>query len=191
MVASPPVATEVSAILDALYHGRRDEADRLLSARGADSLSVHEAAAMGVVSRLEALLAEDPSLVNAFASDGFQPLGLAAFFGRTEAAELLIARGAEVNTPSRNAQRVNALHAALAGPAPELARSLLAAGADVNLAQQDGVTPLHEAAHNGRADLVQLLLDHGADPSARDGKGRTARDFATERNHQAVLQILP
>jgi uncharacterized protein len=184
------MATSASEILDALYHGRREEAERLLSQRGAGTLTVHEAAALGDVSRLTALLDKDASLVNAFAPDGFQPLGLAAFFGRSEAAQLLLARGGEVNTPSRNAQRVNALHAALAGPSPDLARALVAAGADVRATQQDGVTPLHEAAHIGRVDLVQLLLEHGADPAARDGKGRTAADFAREGGHSEVLAVL-
>jgi uncharacterized protein len=180
----------VSELLDALYHGRREDAERLLTERGADTLTIHEAAALGVTSRLEALLAQDPSLANAFSPDGFQPLGLAAFFGRTEAAELLLARGGEVDTPSRNTQHVTSLHAALAGPAPEIARSLIQAGADVNAVQQDGVTPLHEAAHRGRGDLVQLLLDHGADAAARDGKGRDAADFAREQGHTALLEVL-
>ena len=184
------MTTQVSAILDALYHGRGEDAQRLTREAGEDSLTVHEAAAMGAVPRLEALLREDPSLVNAFAADGFQPLGLAAFFGQTEAVDLLLARGGDVNMPSRNAQGVNALHAALAGPSPDLARALLAAGADVNATQQSGVTPLHEAAHNGRADLVRLLLEHGADRNARDAKGRNAADFAREHGHQDVLGVL-
>jgi uncharacterized protein len=185
MVASPPVA-----ILDALYQGRRDEAERLLEERGADTLTVFEAAAMGVVSRLEVLLAADPTLANAFAPDGFQPLALAAFFGREGAVEVLLAHGADPSTPARNNQGVNALHAALAGPNPDITQKLVKAGADVNLAQQDGVRPLHEAAHIGRTDLVQLLLEHGADRDATDVKGRTAADFARERDHAAVLQVL-
>src|SRR5690349_18545027 len=133
------MATAASPLLDALYHGRTEEAQRLVNELGPDALTIHEAAAMGVVSRLEQLLTHDPASANAFAADGFQPLGLAAFFGRRDAAELLLARGGEVNTPSRNTQGVTALHAALAGPTPEIARSLIAAGADVNAVQQDGV----------------------------------------------------
>jgi uncharacterized protein len=184
------MAMQVSQVMDALYRGRRDEAQRLVNERGAESLTIHEAAAMGVVSRLEALLAADPAAANEFAPDGFQALPLAAFFGQTDAATVLLAHGADPNTPARNAQRVTALHAALAGPTPDLARALVAAGADVNAVQQDGVTPLHEAAHIGRADLVQLLLEHGADAAARDGQGRSAADFARERGHTSVLEIL-
>jgi ankyrin repeat protein len=184
------MASAPSPIMDALYHGRRDEADRLLAESGPNALSIHEAAAMGVLPRIETLLAQDPTSANAWSADGFQPLGLAAFFGRPEAAALLLARGGEINTRSRNSFGVMALHAALAGPTPEIARSLIDAGADVNAVQQDGVTPLHEAAANGNLALVQLLLDHGADASARDGQQRTAADFARERGHSSVVELL-
>ena len=176
--------------MDALYHGRSDDAQRLLAESGPERLSIHEAAALGVVPRLEQLLAQNPSDVNAWSTDGFQPLQLAAFFGRPEAVELLLARGAELSTPARHQFHVTALHAALAGPTPEVARALVAAGADVNARQQGGVTPLQEAAANGAVDLVRLLLEHGADPAARDDNGRTAADWARERGQTAVLEIL-
>ena len=184
------MAAELSPILDALYHGRADEAQRLLSEYGSGRLTIHEAAGMGVVARLEQLLDQNPSEVNAWSADGFQPLQLAAFFGRPEAVELLLARGADVSTPARHQFHVTALHAALAGPTPDVARALVAAGADVNARQQGGVTPLQEAAGNGALDLVRVLLEHGADPSARDDNGRTAADWARERGHAAVVEIL-
>jgi ankyrin repeat protein len=184
------MAAAVSPILDALYHARTDDAQRLLAELGPESLTIHEAAAMGVTSRIEALLVQNPQAVNAWSDDGFQPLGLAAFFGRPDAAELLLARGGEVNTPARNAFQVTALHAALAGPAPDIAHSLIAAGADVNARQQAGVTPLQEAASLGRMDLVRLLLDHGTDRSAKDDQGRTAADWARDRGHPEVAEFL-
>jgi ankyrin repeat protein len=176
--------------MDALYHGRTDEAQRLLEDAGPAALTIHEAAAMGVVPRLAELLGEDPDVVNAWAPDGFQPLQLAAFFGRREAAELLLSRGGDITSAAKNSFRVTALHAALAGPAPDIGRAVIAAGADVNAVQQDGVTPLHEAAANGQLELVQLLLERGADASARDGKGRTANDFAREAGHTAIVELL-
>lgn len=190
MVASPPVAAAISPIMDALYHGRADEAQRLVAEAGPDSLSVHEAASVGLVARIEQLLDRDPSEVNGWSTDGFQPLQLAAFFGRPEAVELLLARGAEVSTPARHQFHVTALHAALAGPTPGIARALIAAGADVNARQQGGVTPLQEAAANGALDLVRLLLEHGADPAATDDNGRTAADWARERGQTAVLEMV-
>ena len=45
-------------------------------------------------------------------------------------------------------------------------RTLLADGADVNVAQGDGSTALHWAAYHGELDLVALLIDRGADVAA-------------------------
>lgn len=41
--------------------------------------------------------------------------------------------------------------------------------------------PLHEAAREGHAEIVDLLLESGADPRQRDGDGKTPRDLALER----------
>lgn len=50
----------------------------------------------------------------------------------------------------------------------ETVRFLLELGADVNAHGPDGRTALMGAAHKGRNDVVQLLVDHGADLAARD-----------------------
>ncbi len=190
MLASPPVATAISPIMDALYHGHADEALRLAEELGSEKLTIHEAAALGTVARIEALLSEDAAAVNAWSPDGFQPLQLAAFFGRREAAALLLARGGDVNTHANNSFKVAALHAALAGPTPDIARSLIDAGADVNARQQAGVTPLQEAANNGNVDLIRLLVERGADPSAKDDQGQSAADWARKGGHPEVTELL-
>ena len=48
-------------------------------------------------------------------------------------------------------------------------RVLLAAGDDVNVARPDGATPLLVAIVNGYEDLVDLLLDMGANPNTEGG----------------------
>lgn len=51
-------------------------------------------------------------------------------------------------------------------------------------------TPLHEAARNGQAGSVRVLLKAGADPAMRDADGKTPRDLASEKNHAAVAELL-
>jgi ankyrin repeat protein len=195
LTAQPALATALNAdglspLIMALYTNRAATADAVLALRPVDSLSIHEAAAAGVVERLEAILADDPDAANAWSPDGFQPLGLAAFFGREAALDLLLARGGEVNTVARHPFAVNSLHAALAGPRPDLARRLVDAGADVNAAQRSGTTPLHETAFNGSLELTQLLLDHGANPAVSNGQGQTPESVARERGHTEVADLL-
>src|SRR5512132_1350189 len=124
----------VSAIRIAVYHGHPEIA-RLLLERGA-VLDVFDASATGQTARLRELLSGDRSLANAVASDGFTPLGLAAFFGHADAARLLLASGADPNQAASNATRVAPLHSSVAGGNVEIVRALLAHGADVH-ARQD------------------------------------------------------
>jgi uncharacterized protein len=183
-------AEGLSPLMTALYFNQSAIAHLLLARLPAESLTIHEAAAVGALPRLEQLLADDPATVNTWSADGFQPLGLAAFFGQPAAVELLLGRGAEVNTRARHRFGVMALHAALAGPTPQIARTLIAAGADVNAAQNSGETALHETAFNGALELTRLLLEHGADRAARNEQGRTPAEVARERGHIAVAELL-
>jgi ankyrin repeat protein len=153
----------MSDVLQAVYRGDRDEAERL--ARGRE-LDVFEASALGRTERVRELVDADPSLANAWADDGFQPLGLASFFGQPETARVLVERGADVNSASRNQMKVMPLHSAAAAQDPqvryEIAELLLEAGADPNARQQDDYTPLMAADQHGDARLRELLVRHGA-----------------------------
>jgi len=155
----------MSELLQAIYQGNQARADELLA--GDPELDVFEAAAVGRTDRLRELLDEDPDLANAWAGDGFQPLGLASFFGQVEAARLLVERGAEVNSASRNDMKVMPLHSAAATGDPdarhELAKLLLEHGADPNARQQDDYTPLMAADQHGDERLRDLLVHHGAE----------------------------
>jgi uncharacterized protein len=154
----------MSELLQAIYRGDTARAEELLADQ--PELDVFEAAAVGKTERLCELLDQDPSLANAWAEDGFQPLGLASFFGHVEAARLLVERGAEVNSASRNEMNVMPLHSAAATPDPEsryeLAKLLLEQGADPNARQQDEFTPLMAADQHRDERLGDLLLEHGA-----------------------------
>ena len=181
-------AQGVSALMLALYYGQRDMAE-LLARRGAP-LTIFEAASLGRVERVTALLAEEPGLVHAYSPDGFQPLGYAAFFGQPAVAETLLAHGADPDSPSRNAMRVRPLHSATAARQLGIVQRLLAYGADPNAAQENDFTPLHNAAQNGDRAMVETLLQAGAVPGARSRDGRTAADFAREAGHAEVADWL-
>jgi ankyrin repeat protein len=150
-----------------------------------------EAAATGQIERVRALIKSDASLANAFSPDGFTPLGLAVFFGHRETVETLLAAGAEVNTPSRESMKVTPLHSAAAARQVEIARVLIAHGANVNATQaESGFTPLHEAALNGNLEFARLLLDHGADVNAKMKDGKTPLGFALEQNKSEMAAFL-
>ena len=154
----------MSDLLQAVYRG--DQAALTSCWPREPELDVFEAAAVGRTERLRELLDADPEVANAWAEDGFQPLGLASFFGRVDAARLLIERGAEVNSASRNDFKVMPLHSAVAEKDAdtryELATLLLEHGADPNARQQDDFTPLMAADQQGDARLRELLVEHGA-----------------------------
>ncbi|HET6372059.1 MAG TPA: ankyrin repeat domain-containing protein [Candidatus Polarisedimenticolia bacterium] len=181
----------VSAPLLALYHGKKEIAQRLAASKEAvEPLDVFEAAAFGRIERLTALLSTDPGLANAYAQDGFFPLGLAAFYGQEKAVTILISAGADPNLTARNSMKVRALHAAAAAHSLPIADQLIAGGADLNAPQQGGFTPLHEAAGSGQVALARRLIDAGADVNAKADDGRTALSMALDQQNQEMVQLL-
>jgi hypothetical protein len=72
----------------------------------------------------------------------------------------------------------------------DAARILLEKGADPNLADEEMTTPLMMSAQLGNAEIVQLLLDHKADPKIRRGaNGYRAVDFAKVAGHKEVVKL--
>jgi len=156
-------------VLQAIYRGDREEAERLAAGR---ELDVFEASALGRTDRLRELLDADPSLVNAYGDDGFHPVGLASFFGHVDAARLLYERGADANQIARNEHiQTAAIHAAAAAgdmgqdeaTRYELVKLALEHGADPNLPQGGGFRAIDAARQNGDERIEQLLLEHGAE----------------------------
>src|SRR3954447_26447896 len=171
----------VSAVLRARYRFDRAVTDAILAAD--PDLDVFDAAALGYVDRLWERLDEDGGRATAYSSDGYTALHLAAFFGKPEAARILLEAGASVSAVTRNDLANQPLHAAAAGRPIEVSRELVAAGADVNATQHGGYTPLHEAAQHGDVELVELLLSAGADPSIALPDGTTPAHLAKAAGH--------
>jgi uncharacterized protein len=72
----------------------------------------------------------------------------------------------------------------------EIAKILIAYGADVNAARKDdGETALHMAAKYGRGDVVKLLLEKGADSKAADHRMNTPADLA-DKDHPRLADLI-
>ena len=178
----------LSPVMVAAYHLESQLADYL--ADKLVTLNVFEAAALGRSTHLVRILARQPDLVAAFADDGFQPLGLACFFGHLEAADYLVKAGAPVNVPSNNALSVTPLQSATAGNHVQVARMLLKNGANPNVRERGGFTPLHAAADNGNVEIIQILIFAGADLKAKSDDGKLPIDLAEAKGHTQAVEML-
>ncbi|GLD67035.1 ankyrin repeat domain-containing protein 50-like protein [Lates japonicus] len=70
-------------------------------------------------------------------------------------------------------------------------KKLLDSGASVNqFRSTDGQTLLASAAHEGSANVVELLLKHGSDPLISDHQGQTPLSLASRQGHVKVLSVL-
>lgn len=107
--------------------------------------------------------------------------------------DMLIKAGANVNetkvdfmaTPLMGATNLNENEIA-----NEIARLLLAAGANVNAKDEDNVTPLFFAIEGKNVELVDMLIKAGADVNAQEAVGSTPLMWAVENKITAAGQII-
>jgi ankyrin repeat protein len=154
------------------------------------------AASAGYRVRIAKLLLDSGADVSARNRRGAQPLHYAADGGpvvinwkpmeQVSMIELLIKSGADPNSVNKNG--VTPIHRAVRTRCPEAVNVLIVGGANVKLKNGNGSTPLHLAVQNtGRGgsgsdeakalqkEIIELLIEAGADPSSRDGRGKTVR----------------
>jgi ankyrin repeat protein len=188
----------ISPLLEACVNGDAAIIEKLLQA-GADpntaqpegETALMTASRTGNVDAVKMLL-DHGAHVNAKENwRGQSALMWAAAERHSELVQFLIQRGADVNARSRvfdftrlmpkqgsvpmNYPRGGFTALLFAAREGDLAsgRTLVNAKADVNLGDPDGTTPLIEAIINFHFDFAAFLLDHGADPNARDSRGRS------------------
>lgn len=118
-----------------------------------------------------------------------------------ELINLLIQHGAKLEQADRGG--ASALHRAVRARSPVAVLQLLKAGARVDIRLgKSGSTPIHLAVQSTGAsgtagavseqlEIIEMLLQHGADPAAKDARGRSAIDWATNERVSAALQKSP
>jgi ankyrin repeat protein len=115
--------------------------------------------------------------------DGATPFLRAAQSGDVELMKLLIAHGANPKiftahnvTPLAVASGIGWVEGVTYEWSPEqnieAVKMCLDLGIDPNVADDEGRTALHGAAHKGRVEVIQMLVDHGANLVAHDGGSR-------------------
>src|SRR5262245_48944491 len=135
---------------------------------------------------------------------GLTPLINASGNRNLEAVKLLLAKGANVNAVSKTQDlpRIQTgtvefggwtplLMAVPFGP-PELVRTLMDAGAKVNVQDYRGFSPLMLAAATDHANpqIVQLLLARSADTKPKTRVSETASDWANKFGDAAIIRAL-
>lgn len=140
------------------------------------------------VERIDSLVAKGFD-VNKPEPGGLRPIEYATVGGNFEATTRLIEHGADINV--RNSEgRTPLFHIARNGRPDGMARLLLERGADPEIADFFGMTPLLIASARGNANMVGILMEHGVSLEHRDSLGRNALDLALETDHEEIGEIL-
>lgn len=129
----------------------------------------------------------DPNVTN---KDGDTPLHVACLAGKADVVSSLLKKKADVSIKGVNGQ--TPLMAAICSKqSPEdryCVHALLLAGAAVNDTNAQRDTPLHLAAARGKADIVEILLDKGADPNVKGFRDQTPLEVTQDSQVRSLLQ---
>jgi ankyrin repeat protein len=146
--------------------------------------TIFDAIASGEPSRVKRVLTRSPEALEERDEEGLSPLMRAAYEGRPEVVDVLVARGAEIGL----------FEAAALGRVDLLRERVGRSKKRANAFAPDGFTPLHLAAYFGHAEAAALLLDRGADVAARSKNrrlfGLTPLASAAAGRHAEVVELL-
>uniref|UniRef100_A0A8C3TMZ5 Uncharacterized protein n=1 Tax=Chelydra serpentina TaxID=8475 RepID=A0A8C3TMZ5_CHESE len=118
----------------------------------------------------------------------YTPLLMACEMGKTETAEVLIAKGASLEQKMPNSNTV--LHLAVQAGAVSITNLLLRKGMDANITSQGEQTPLHVAAFHNKGSIVDILINAGAKINAVTKELVTPLHVASQRGNVEVAQQL-
>ena len=157
---------------------------------GVISDSVYTASANGQIDIVRSLLDNCAADIDVEDRNNHRQTALdaASDNGKLDVAELLIERGADVN--SRCAAGRTPLHYASRGGHLDVVRLLLDHKADVDARERNGMTALAFASCYGHFEIVKLLLEHGANANVQNSYGRTPRQEALAYGHGRIAKVL-
>ncbi|TYZ58284.1 hypothetical protein PybrP1_011927, partial [[Pythium] brassicae (nom. inval.)] len=164
--------------------------------------ALHIAAGSGCVETARLLL-ENHAAVDALSNDHVSPLFVAAQLGHTEMVQLLLKTRANPDMcASEGASGKTALFEAASEGHAAVVRELLESnaavdvvtddehGASVDMATEDGATPLYVAAQNGNLEAVSALIAHSASVNLVMEDDATPLFIAAQNDHADVVSML-
>ena len=176
-----------SPLMDAINNKQFNFAHTLLD-YGADASHVSQGYSSSISALTEAIMSGHLELTKRIIEvigdvnrpiRGRLPMLIATNQGNTEMLQLLISYGGDVNLRSNHQGNMpTCLHSVVCLGDLENAQLLLDHGADLNAASKYGETPLMTAVLVKLPDMVQFLLERGADHRVVNSQGRTALDMA-------------
>ncbi|KAF3203746.1 hypothetical protein TWF679_010099 [Orbilia oligospora] len=115
---------------------------------------------------------------------GRTPVSLAARRGHEAIVRFLIGEGASLGTGDEE------LLEAISRGHEAIVRFLVEQGADVNAEDEEGDTPIIQAARHETPAIIKLLVSKGANINATDNSGCTPLLMAAVHNNEAVIRFL-
>jgi ankyrin repeat protein len=134
----------------------------------------------------------DPARKAAVMEGGFTALIGAAASGDERAVAMLLERGANVNA-AVDGGYTPLLMTIMSGCKPQIARMLVDKRAKVNVGDYRGATPLIAVASSdcfNAAESARVLLEAGADLTAKTRSGESALDWALKRGETPLVKLL-
>ena len=122
--------------------------------------------------------------------DGYLLVTIAAIHHNTECIETLLQYGAQLNLQTVDGETCLACIARYPSDYTNEIQYLVAKGADVNLPNNTGETPLHFAAEYGNTSTLCSLLSVGAQVNHRNNSDETALMMASREHHEQCVHSL-
>ncbi|XP_019338401.1 fibronectin type 3 and ankyrin repeat domains protein 1 isoform X1 [Alligator mississippiensis] len=110
--------------------------------------------------------------------------------GHCEVVEWMINDGCQVDTKDTCLEWTPLMRVSAVTGKKDVASLLIKAGADVNVKDKDGKTPLMVAVLNNHEELIQLLLESGANPTVKNEYGKGLLEMARSFHRQGLAALL-
>lgn len=184
------------ALLDAADMGHTEVVDIFLDSGyvsvdavdACGNTALIKAAFWGDLDTVKTLLGRKAN-IEAQDAEGCTALMAAAVRGGPEIEHLLLEYGANLEAKDKEGNTALILAAKYSHKA-ENVTDLLNRRANIEAVNEDGCTPLHEAAISGRVEIVQALLEGGASIDVKTKTGKTALCLAARKGHKDCIKLL-